>query len=155
MKKQTDLISRNLTALRQYHQYSQEEVAEKVGVTRQSVAKWESGETVPDILNCDALAELYDVSVDALIHHDQEESHMPIPPKGKHLFGTVKVGDRGQVVLPKRARDLFHIQSGDLLVVLGDEHPGTAGIALIPGDTILHNISFLQDMLDNEKKAHE
>ena len=112
MKKQTDLISRNLTALRQYHQYSQEEVAEKVGVTRQSVAKWESGETVPDILNCDALAELYDVSVDALIHHDQEESHMPIPPKGKHLFGTVKVGDRGQVVLPKRARDLFHIQSG-------------------------------------------
>ena len=64
MKKQTNLISRNLTALRQYHKYSQEEVAEKVGVTRQAVAKWESGETVPDILNCDALAELYDVSVD-------------------------------------------------------------------------------------------
>ena len=42
MKKQTNLISRNLTALRQYHKYSQEEVAEKVGVTRQAVAKWES-----------------------------------------------------------------------------------------------------------------
>ena len=51
MKKQTNLISRNLTALRQYHKYSQEEVAEKVGVTRQAVAKWESGvshlETAP------------------------------------------------------------------------------------------------------------
>ena len=123
MKKQTNLISRNLTALRQYHQYSQEEVAEKVGVTRQSVAKWESGETVPDILNCDALAELYDVSVDALIHHDQEESHMPIPPKGKHLFGTVKVGDRGQVVLPKRTRDLFHIKSGTV-TMLGKDFYG-------------------------------
>ena len=43
MKKQTNMISRNLTALRQYHKYSQEEVAEKVGVTRQAVAKWESG----------------------------------------------------------------------------------------------------------------
>ena len=75
MKKQTNLISRNLTALRQYHKYSQEEVAEKVGVTRQAVAKWESGETVPDILNCDALAELYDVSVDTLIHYDQEKEH--------------------------------------------------------------------------------
>lgn len=42
MKKQTNLISQNLTAMRQYHKYSQEEVAEKVGVTRQAVAKWES-----------------------------------------------------------------------------------------------------------------
>ena len=126
MKKQTNMISQNLTALRQYHKYSQEEVAEKVGVTRQAVAKWESGETVPDILNCDALAELYDVSVDTLIHYDQEKEHMPIPPRGKHLFGTVKVGERGQIVLPKKARDLFHIKQGDLLVVLGDENPESA-----------------------------
>ena len=72
MKKQTNMISQNLTALRQYHKYSQEEVAEKVGVTRQAVAKWESGETVPDLLNCDALAALYDVSVATLLHSDQE-----------------------------------------------------------------------------------
>ena len=52
MKKQSNLIFQNLSALRQYHKYSQEEVAEKVGVSRQAVAKWESGETVPDILNC-------------------------------------------------------------------------------------------------------
>lgn len=153
MKKQSNLISQNLAALRQYHKYSQEEVAEKVGVTRQAVAKWESGETVPDILNCDALAELYDVSVDTLIHYDQEEEHMPIPPKGKHLFGTVKIGDRGQIVLPKKARDLFHIKQGDLLVVLGDENPESAGIALVPGDTILRNITFLRDMLNSEKSS--
>lgn len=154
MKKQTNLISRNLTALRQYHKYSQEEVAEKVGVTRQAVAKWESGETVPDILNCDALAELYDVSVDTLIHYDQEKEHMPIPPRGKHLFGTVKVGERGQIVLPKKARDLFHIKQGDLLVVLGDENPESAGIALVLGDTVLRNIAFLRDMLSDEKEEN-
>ena len=151
MKKQTNLISQNLTALRQYHKYSQEEVAERVGVSRQSVAKWESGETVPDILNCDTLANLYDISVDTLIHYDQEKEHMPIPPKGKHLFGTVKVGERGQIVLPKKARDLFRIKQGDLLVVLGDENPETAGIALVPGDTILRKIASLRDMLNDEK----
>lgn len=79
MKKQTNLISQNLTALRQYHKYSQEEVAEKVGVTRQAVAKWEAGETVPDIINCDALADLYDVSVDALIHHERSKNSTPSP----------------------------------------------------------------------------
>ena len=68
MKKQSNMISQNLTTLRHFHKYSQEEVAEKIGVTRQAVAKWEGGETVPDILNCDALAELYNVSVDDLIH---------------------------------------------------------------------------------------
>lgn len=155
MKKQSNLIFQNLSALRQYHKYSQEEVAEKVGVSRQAVAKWESGETVPDILNCNALAELYDVSLDSLIHYDQEKEHMLIPPKGKHLFGTVKVGDRGQIVLPKKARDLFRIKQGDLLVVLGDENPETAGIALVPGDTILRNIASLRDMLNDEKEEIE
>ena len=80
---------------------------------------------------------------------------MPIPPRGKHLFGTVKVGERGQIVLPKKARELFHIKSGDLLVVLGDEQPGRAGIALIPGDIVLNNISFLRDLLGDEKEASQ
>ena len=48
----------------------------------------------------------------------------------------VKVGERGQIVLPKKARDLFQIKQGDLLVVLGDENPERAGIALVPGDTV-------------------
>lgn len=45
-------------------------------------------------------------------------------PKGKHLFGTVKVGEKGQIVIPKEARDLFHIRPGDTLLVLGDERTG-------------------------------
>lgn len=67
MKKQTNMISRNLTALRQYHKYSQEEVAEKVGVTRQAVAKWESGSADPSTTNLLALAKLYGVEAEELL----------------------------------------------------------------------------------------
>ena len=54
-------------------------------------------------------------------------------PKGKHIFGTVKVGERGQIVIPKEARDLFDIKSGDTLLVLGDE---SQGIAIVKSDII-------------------
>ena len=155
MKMQKNNIARNLSILRQSHKYSQEEVAEQIGVSRQAVAKWETGETIPDILNCDALAHFYDVELKDLIHHDPDETNLGIAPKGKHIFGTVRVGERGQIVLPKKARELFHIKSGDLLVVLGDEQPGSAGIALIPGDIVLNNISFLRDLLGDEKEASQ
>lgn len=150
MKKQTNFISRNLAILRQYHKFSQEEIAEKIGVSRQAVAKWELGETIPDILNCDALAKLFDVSVDDLIHYDPSVEKTGIPPKGKHLFGTVKVGDRGQIVLPKKARDIFQIHPGDLLVVLGDEISDHPGIALMSSKTFLETIDFLQSALQAE-----
>lgn len=113
MKMQKSNIARNLTTLRQLNKFSQEDVAERIGVTRQAVAKWEAGESVPDILNCDALAKLYDVELDDLIHYDQEQTGESIPPKGKHIFGTVRVGERGQIVLPKQARDVFKIKPGD------------------------------------------
>ena len=59
-------------------------------------------------------------------------------PKGKHLFGTVRVGEKGQIVIPKSARSIFGIQPGDSLVVLGDE---ASGLALMKSDTFLAMIS--------------
>lgn len=47
-------------------------------------------------------------------------------PRGKHLFGIVKVGEKGQIVIPKEARDIFGIKPGDALVMLGDESEGMA-----------------------------
>ncbi len=47
-------------------------------------------------------------------------------PKGHYIFGTVKVGERGQIVIPKEARKVFHINAGDTLIVLGDEKWGIA-----------------------------
>ncbi|MCI7473325.1 MAG: helix-turn-helix domain-containing protein [Clostridiales bacterium] len=147
MKKQTSCLARNLSVLRQLHKFSQEEVAETIGVSRQAVAKWESGESAPDIANCDALAQLYQVSLDDLIHYDDRKTSMSIPPRGKHMFGAVKVGERGQIVLPKRAREVFHIQPGDIIVVLGDENPEMAGIALVKGETILQSTDLLRRAL--------
>ena len=49
-------------------------------------------------------------------------------PKGKHIFGTVKLNDHGQVVIPKKARAMFQLQPGDEMVVLGDEAEGLAMI---------------------------
>ena len=43
-----------------------------------------------------------------------------IAEQGKYIFGVVKVGDRGQVVIPKDARELYGIKAGDSLLVLGD-----------------------------------
>jgi len=45
---------------------------------------------------------------------------------GKHIFGMVKVGEKGQIVIPKEARKIFDIKAGDNLVVLGDEEQGIA-----------------------------
>ena len=46
--------------------------------------------------------------------------------KGQHIFGTVKVGEKGQIVIPKEARQIFDIKAGDTLLVLGDEEQGLA-----------------------------
>ena len=54
-------------------------------------------------------------------------------PGGKHIlgksnarrvFGTAKVGDRGQIVIPKEAREMFNIQPGDTLLILGKSETG-------------------------------
>lgn len=130
-------IATNLRFLRNRNGLSQEEVAEKIGVSRQSVAKWENGESLPDILKCEALADLYDVSLNDLVRHNPEKEGLPIPPKNKHVFGVVTLGERGQIVLPKIARDTLNLKPGDRLVVLGDTTPGNAGIALIDSQTFL------------------
>lgn len=129
---QKNRLAQNLSALRRLSGLSQEKAAEAVGVTRQALAKWELGESTPDLLRCDALAALYDVSLDDLLRFDQRPGRLPLPPRGKHIFGVVQMGERGQIVIPKRARELFSLRKGEELVVLGDTNPGTAGIALVP-----------------------
>lgn len=120
------MIGMNLKTLRKINNYTQEEVAEKINVSRQSVAKWENNESVPDINSCVELAKLYNVTLDNLVNHSQEKSGITIPPKGKYFFGSVTVGERGQIVIPKEARDVFSINTGDKLLVLGDEEKGIA-----------------------------
>ena len=55
---------------------------------------------------------------------------------GKYLFGVVKVGDKGQIVIPKDARQIYDIMPGDSLMMLGDQK----GIALLKTDVFQHII---------------
>lgn len=138
-------IVRNLAYLRKRHQYSLEKVAEKIGISRQAVSKWEAGETLPDILNCLALADLYDIKVDDLLYFDGNSQDIDMAPKGKHIFGTAVLGERGQIVIPKEARAMLQLKAGDRVVVLGDENPGNQGIALVSADMFM---AATKDLLD-------
>ena len=145
------MFSDNLLYLRNLKGLSQEQIAEAVGISRQSYSKWEQGDTFPDIDKCDKLAMFYGVTIDSLIHTDEKIGKTKIAPApiGKHLWGTVTIGSKGQIVIPKNARDTFDMKEGDRLVVLGDE---SQGIALIKSEIFEKQ---MQEMLERSQRSAE
>ncbi len=119
-------LSENLRMMRVRERYSMEDIAEIIGVSRQSVAKWESGETFPDIEKCVKLAKLYKVSLDALVNESIEEMTADSGKDGKYCFGVSKVYEGGKIVLPEEALRVFGISEGDSVLLLGDEKKGMA-----------------------------
>ena len=123
MRNMKNMISNNLKYLRDKNDLTQEQFAEKLGVSRQTVAKWESGDSLPDIERCSEIAMHFDVSIDLLatcnLNEDAEEETNSV--ENKYVFGIVKVGERGQVVIPKHAREVYNIAPGDRLLAVGDE----------------------------------
>ena len=129
------MFADNLVELRRFHALSQEELADKIGVSRQTLSKYETGESLPDIEKCKALADVFGVTVDDLICYEKSTGMgLGVPPRGKHIFGMAKVGEKGQIVIPAKARAIFQIKPGDNLIVLGDEGQG---IALIKEENLL------------------
>lgn len=105
------MLAENLAMLRSLKGLSQEQAAEIAGV-----------------------AAFYGVTLDALVNQENRvgAARMAPAPLGKHLWGTVVLGSRGQIVIPKAARETFTLREGDRLVVLGDE---SEGIALVKAET--------------------
>ncbi len=136
------MLRDNIIMLRNVEGYSQEEVAEKIGISRQAYAKWEKGESVPDVMRCQKLAELYGTSIDSLLNFSFKVGNEPMmpAPKGKHIFGTVKINERGQIVIPKKAREVFDIKKDDELILLGDE---TEGLALMKADFFEKRLNYI------------
>lgn len=127
------MLKDNLVILRNVNGFSQEEIAEKIGISRQAYAKWETGATVPDIEKCKKLADIYGTPIDSLIETttiDGEKTILP-PPKGKNIWGSVTINERGQLIIPKAVREIFNLSSGQRLIVLTDENDG---IALVPAE---------------------
>jgi len=139
------MLKDNLTVLRRLNGFSQEQIAEKIGISRQAYAKWESGATIPDIDKAAQLAEVYGVTLDSLIKTERVDGVgvLPPAPQGKNIWGAVNLGDRGQIVIPKAARDKFNLQAGDRLIVASDEN----GIALLPADFFESRMRAFMDLL--------
>lgn len=138
LEKERNMFKDNLVSMRKIHGYSQDELADKIGVSRQTLSKYETGESLPDIEKCKRLADILEVTLDDLVNYDKTDGDnlgLEVPPKGKHVFGITKVGEKGQIVIPAKARKVFDIQSGDNLILLGDE---SQGIAIIKEEKLLN-----------------
>ncbi|MGN0314264.1 MAG: helix-turn-helix domain-containing protein [Fusicatenibacter sp.] len=127
------MLKENLIMLRNIHGFSQETLAEKIGISRQAYAKWESGATIPDIEKCKRLADVYGITIDSLLKSETIDGKTAIPPapKGKNIWGSVTINERGQLVIPKAVRDIFGLTGGQRLIVLSDDQEG---IALVPAE---------------------
>ena len=128
------MIGKNLQKLRKQRSLTQEALAEAVGVARQTIAKWETEESTPDLEMSGRLASVLNVSLDDLVNAPDSELDGKPGMRGKHMFGMVTVGDKGQIVIPVKARRTFNIQPGDDLMVLGDIQ---TGLALMKADFFL------------------
>lgn len=119
-------ISDNLRILRLKSKKSLEDIAEAINVSRQSVSKWESGESYPDIEKCVRLAKLYNVSLDALVNKTISELVNEKVHDDKYMFGLTKLEENGTIKIPPKAIEVFEITTKDALLVVGDKKQGIA-----------------------------
>lgn len=103
---------------------TQEELAEKMNVSRQTVAKWEAGDSIPDIAKCSVLASIFNLYLDDIadmfIDRDGERS---MHPKNQYFLGISKIENR-TVVLPENAMKMYGFKEGDVLLILGNSSQG-------------------------------
>lgn len=118
----------NLKMYRKELGLTQEQAAEMLGVSRQAVANWERGETLPDIENVIKLADIYGVTVDCLVRNITGKTEEPIDKK--HMFGFSTIDEEGRIALPVECRRIFGLETGDALLILGDEDRGIALVKL-------------------------
>lgn len=147
------MLKDNLIMLRNLHGFSQEEIAARIRISRQAYAKWENGATIPDIEKCRLLADVYGVTIDSLVKTETLDGIGGIPPapKGKNISGSVIINDRGQVVVPKGAREKFGLTGGRRLIVLSDDE----GIVLLPAEKFEEKMRKLMALASLRSDAEE
>ena len=116
-------IANRLVALRKKNNLSQEALAEKLGISRQAVSKWERAEASPDTDNLIALAKLYHISLDELlkIHEDGENLVVDELPDGEYTETEQLMGGTDGSTLGTEGNEM-HVNDGD------DVHVGFDGI---------------------------
>jgi HTH-type transcriptional regulator/antitoxin HipB len=124
-------IANRLVELRKKNNLSQEELASKLGLSRQAVSKWERAEASPDTDNLICLAKIYNVSLDELLKNDAPvqdiiEAERPAEEKAEEKPGE-----------PKRKKNYVHIGGDGIHVIDDDEevHISGRGLSVVDGDT--------------------
>lgn len=80
------MFAENLIQLRKINHMSQDELADQIGVSRQTLSKYETGESLPDIERCKRLADVFGVTVDDLINYEKKDSWLRSSTEGKTHF---------------------------------------------------------------------
>src|SRR5699024_12643847 len=80
-KEMINMIDMNIRVLRKKNKLSQEQLAEKENVSRQTVTKWERGEALPDIYKCKTLSEIFQVTLDQMSNNMSKEEENNLTPK--------------------------------------------------------------------------
>ena len=127
------MLGERLRTFRQRKRLTQGELAKIIGVTRQTIAKWENNERVPDALMAKKLAKELRITADELLGKDENVTMPSKFAKEHYVFGKVKVGSKGEIKIPKEAQEVFQIKNGDEMIVLGDIE---RGIEFIPADML-------------------
>jgi len=124
---ESNCIAENLRFLRQNKGYSLEDVAEIINVSRQTVGKWESSDSLPDIMNCVKLATLYKLSLDELVNRPLGAmSSSDFNEKEGKVCGIVSLDENSKIRIPSQILSMFDISIGDNLILLADVNQGIA-----------------------------
>ena len=135
------MVGENIIFLRKRNGLTQEALSERINVSRQTVAKWERGESEPDCSSLMRLASLFDVTIDALVGNVEEDQKIVgVAPKGKYFFGLATIREDVSVVLPEKALEVFQLSKGSQVAILADED---RGFALVPKKQITDMFSLL------------
>ena len=120
-------IADNLKVLRHQNGYTLESLAEIISVSRQTVSKWELGDSVPDITNCIKLASLYKISLDELVTRPLKDiMSEDFAVEGGRVCGVLELSQECTIPIPNSVMDMFHIQRGDKILLLADRAQGIA-----------------------------
>ena len=120
-------ISENLKLLRARHGYTMESLAEIIDVSRQTIAKWEAGESYPDIENCAKLSRLYKVFLDALVNKPLWEGEVDdLVGTETKICGALELTEEGAIILPEKLLNMFDLKPGEKVLVLAEKQQGIA-----------------------------
>ena len=120
-------IADNLKVLRYKERYTLESLAEIISVSRQTISKWESGDSLPDVVNCIKLATLYKISLDELVYRPLKSvTSGDFEEEDGRICGVVEITQDNAVRLPGTVMDMFGIEAGDKMILLADKKQGLA-----------------------------